>query len=582
MGIYSVQTRTVQPGANVGYRVIAPAGMLISGVYIPHMWSQGLNDGNGWVGNLFWLGGSTDVATFDGESGWSSAFTGSPAFTWPAGGSPYFGWQIACFQQVPCTNGGFNWLSVELLELNMAETVGPAITAAGGLWGATGWIRGSWPLSYSGDSPSGLCGLSASLNGIAIPGATSGRDPSVFHQCSSPGVQQTIDTSGYGNGTLPMTLSASDAAGLAVNYASSVHVDNVPVALSMSGSTDAPSTAGTQYITATATAGPSGVNGIECSVDGSPYQLYPGSSTQLPVQGVGTHQASCFARNNALDANGGRATSPAHTWTVSIRDPAVASVAFTRAVAGLRCVKKHKRVRIPAHWSTTTYHGHKVRVHVPAQTRTITIVHCHRPATQPGAAKTSKRIAYGATTPVSGWVGTVNGTALGGVPVRVMTAPDNGSLRFTQAASATTAADGSWTADLPAGPSRLVEAVYAGGTTSEPATSAPASVIVPASVSLRIRPRRTHWTSTIKISGRVLGGYIPPAGELLILRIGWHGGSTEIGHVTTDATGRFKARYTFLRGNGTVTYRLWATTAHESDYPFVPSRSRKVAVTVRP
>jgi hypothetical protein len=368
---------------------------------------------------------------------------------------------------------------------------------------------------------------------------------------------------------------------LAVNYASRVHVDNVPVGLSMSGLTDASSTAGIQYITATATAGPSGVNGIACSVDNAPYQFYPGSSTQLPVQGVGAHQARCFAQNNSLNASGVRATSQAQSWTVSIRDPAVASVAFTRALAGLRCVKKHKRVRIPAHWATTTYHGHKVRVHVPAQTRTITIVHCHRPATQPGAAKTSKRIAYGATTPVSGWVGTVNGTALGGVPVRVMTAPDNGSLRFTQAASATTAADGGWTADLPAGPSRLVEAVYAGGTTSEPAASAPASLIVPASVSLRVRPRRTHWTSTIKISGRVLGGYIPPAGELLILRIGWHGGSTEIGHVTTNSAGRFKARYTFLRGNGTVTYRLWATTAHESDYPFVPSRSRKVAVTVR-
>ena len=63
------------------------------------------------------------------------------------------------------------------------------------------------------------------------------------------------------------------------------------------------------------------------------------------------------------------------------------------------------------------------------------------------------------------------------------------------------------------------------------------------------------------------GGYIPAAGELVILHVGWGGGSTEIGHLYTDRSGRFHTRYTFLRGNGTVTYRLWATSARETDYP---------------
>jgi hypothetical protein len=106
-------------------------------------------------------------------------------------------------------------------------------------------------------------------------------------------------------------------------------------------------------------------------------------------------------------------------------------------------------------------------------------------------------------------------------------------------------------------------------------------VIVPASLRMRVRPRTTHWGSTITIRGRVLGGYIPAAGELVILHVGWGGGSTEIGHLYTDDRGRFRTRYTFLRGNGTVTYRLWATSARETDYPYVPSRSRKVSVTVR-
>jgi len=589
----------VHQGADVKWQVNAPPGMVISGVYIPHMWSYGIDDGSGWAGDFFWAGGSGGASVFDQETGWSSAYRGAPAFTWPVSGTPYFGWQVACFQTT-CTNGGTAWLSVELLELNMAETTGPTISATGGLWGTgNSWIRGSWPLAYSADSPSGVCSLNALLNGITIPGSSSAPNPSVFHQCAAPAVQQTINTAQYGNGALPLRLGASDAAGLANSAGSTVNVDNAPVNLSLSGPVDAPVTDGTQYITATASAGPSGVDGIECSLDGSPYQSYSGSRTQLAVQGVGVHQASCFARNNAVTPNGARATSPVQNWTLIIREPSVATVAFSRVVNALRCAKKQIRVRIPAHWTTVKYHGRKVRVRVPAQTRTVTVTHCHPrivrrrviihgrvhivkvvllPKTVNG---TSKRVRHGAATSVSGWVGTVNGNALAGVPVRVMTAPDDGSPRFTQAALVTSAADGSWTARLPAGPSRLVQVVYDGAATVEPAVSAPANVIVPAALGMRVRPRTTHWGSTITIRGQVRGGYVPAAGELVILHVGWGGGSTEIGHLYTDRSGRFRTRYTFLRGNGTVTYRLWATSARETDYPYLPSRSRRISVTVR-
>jgi hypothetical protein len=598
MEIYTVQNRTVKQGAQVAYQVNAPPGFVIAGVYIPHMWSTGVNDGSGWVGGFYWAGGSGGVAVSDGETGWSSAYAGTPHFTWPASGTPYFSWKVACFSN-PCTDGGNQWLSVELLELNMAETNGPAFTAAGGLWQANGWIRGNWPLTYSADSASGVCSLNASLNGIGIPGSSSPQNPSIFHQCAAPAVQQTINTALYGDGAMPLRLSAVDAAGLPVAVGSTVYLDNAPVSVSLSGPTDAPVSAGTQYITATATAGPSGVDGIECSLDGAPYQFHSGSSTQLAVQGVGVHQASCFARNNSLDANGVRATSPVQSWTLRIREPSVATVAFSRVINALRCSKKHIRVRIPAHWTTVTYHGKKVHVRVPAQTRTVTVVHCHPrivrrrviihgrvhivkvvllPRTVNG---TSKRIRHGATTTVNGWVGTVDGNALAGVPVRVMTAPDDGSLQFRQAALVTSAADGSWTATLPAGPSRLVQAIYDGASTVEPAASAPANVTVPASLKLRVRPRATHWGSTIKISGQVRGGYIPAVGELVILHVGWGSGSTEIGHLYTDRKGRFHTRYTFLRGNGTLRYRLWASSARETDYPYVPSASRKVSVTVR-
>lgn len=52
-----------------------------------------------------------------------------------------------------------------------------------------------------------------------------------------------------------------------------------------------------------------------------------------------------------------------------------------------------------------------------------------------------------------------------------MTAPDNGQGKFALAQAVTTGADGRWSARLPPGPSRLVEAVYPGSPTNEPATS---------------------------------------------------------------------------------------------------------------
>ena len=278
---------------------------------------------------------------------------GAPAFTWPASGTPYFGWQVACFQTT-CTDGGTEWLSVELLELNMAETTGPAISA------------NRRPLGHGEhlDPRQLAVGLRRRL-------ALRRLQPQRFaerHQ--HPGIRARRRTRRCftsaprrpcsRRSTPPSTATArcrSDSApamppACRPSAGSTVYVDNEPVSLSLSGPTDAPVSAGTQYITATASAGPSGVDGIECSLDGSPYQFYSGSSTQLAVQGVGVHHASCFARNNAVAVNGVRATSPAQNWTLSIREPSVATVAFSRVVNALRCSKKHVRVRIPAHWTT--------------------------------------------------------------------------------------------------------------------------------------------------------------------------------------------------------------------------------------
>ena len=381
-------------------------------------------------------------------------------------------------------------------------------------------------------------------------------------------------------------------------YTKTLYIDNQTPSIAFSGPSDALSTAGTQYITASGAAGPSGVSGVGCSLDNAPFRWYPQSSVSLPVAGVGVHHLSCYAGNNARDALGHVATSAPTTWTLSIRDPSVSTVAFSKVVDALRCKSRRERVRIPARWVTGRSNGRPVRVRVPAQTRTIKVVRCHprivrrrirvdghwyveRIVVLPHTVRrTSRRVRFGGSTTVSGWLGTAQGNALGGQPVQILAAADDGLGRFSPVGVATTAADGSWTASLPPGPSRIVQAIYPGSATVEPSTSPLAHVIVPASLHLSVRPHTTHWGSTIAIAGQLRGGHVPPAGELVVLRIGWAGGSTEVGHLYTARNGKFRTTYTFLRGNGTVTYHLWAETASETDYPFAIGSSKRISIAV--
>jgi hypothetical protein len=274
-------------------------------------------------------------------------------------------------------------------------------------------------------------------------------------------------------------------------------------------------------------------------------------------------------------------------------------ITFDRIGSALRCADQRERERVPGHWSIQDRNGQKERVWSPPRTKSVSVVRCHLRVERKTERRDGRwvttttlqlprhvsrgrmRVPFGKPVVVSGWLGAPDQTALGNQPVRILTAPADGSTHFTQAAIVHTSRTGIWTARLPAGPSRVIVATYPGATGIEPSYSAAAHVAVPAGVSLHIAPRNTHWGDTIRISGVVHGGYIPPKGEIVVLRVGWHGGSAEIGHLNTKPDGRFSTTYTFLRGRGTETYRIWAETVRESDYPYAPGRSNRVRVTVR-
>jgi len=583
-------------GQGAIWQTSAPAGLTIVGASVPpgDLYSNYVGS---YGGNFYWAGGKSNITIEPGVS--LGPFS-----------SHYFGFLLVC---TGSTCGPGAQLYVDQISLAVHETSGPWLSSTG-LWQAAGWVRGSWTLNYWGDSPSGLCGINGDFAGQALPGSTSLRAPSTWHECAAAPVSDYVNTADYGQGAQTIRIGAWDAAGVVVNYTKTVYVDNQQPAVSLSGPTNAPSTAGTQYVLATASAGPSGVAGISCSVDGAPSHWFASSTARLPVAGIGQHSVTCSAASNAVDGSGNHGWSAPQTRAMKIGVPTVTGIAFSRIVNRLRCRAVRERLRVPVHWVTVRRHRHRIRVHRRGHTELVRVVKCHdrtvlrrrtvwitahrhgkkvrvrrhrtvRIIAPPHAVlKTHRLVDHGRATTVSGWLGTYNGVALNRQTVEVLTAPDNGSDSFTPVARVMTATNGSWSARLPAGPSRLIEAAYVGGPTVEGSLSGTVREIVPARVRLlRVVPRRVPWGGTVRIVGQLVGGYLPRGGALVRLRLGSGSSYTTYGvqeHVA--GKGRFSTRYTFGAGQASSYQRFWfqISSLPMGSYPYSPSASGRRSVLV--
>lgn len=552
------------------------------------------NSADGYRSHFYWAGGVQAIAT-QGSCCGGMAYGSGIDRDVPR--SHYFGWQATCTQS---TCSAHQVLDVKNITLTGVDTTPPALLAldSNNIWYQSGkWIRGSgWPASFRAAADDGVCDMREVVNGISIQGPLQWiRNPHSWTQCPTPEtMDQTVDTTQLPNGPLTLQLFASDAAN-AANVSAPVetlHVDNAPVGLSLSGPADAPSTAGPQYVAAAATAGPSGVRGIFCSVDGGAYGGYAGPSAQIRVSGAGQHTISCLAENSAVDPEGRLGRSPVETFRMSIRQPTASAVSFVRIANALRCHRKTVTIRVRGRAHTkrrrvTVCHARtvlrRVMVVVRRHGKAVKVVRLRRVVLLPRSVRTSTlRVAHGRGTTVGGYLELTDGTALGGRRVEVLSAPDNGLEQFTRMATTTTAANGTWSVRVPPGPSRLIEALYLGDGTTEPSISAPVRLVVPAKISISIAPHVVPWSGQITIRGRLVGGYVPADGVALRLLVRYPGMSrpTALVPMRTNAAGGYDVTWSYHSGRGVATYPIWvATTAAESDYPFAAAASRKISVT---
>jgi hypothetical protein len=694
---FGTRASSIPNGTRIGIQTSAPAGIAIIRAQVSPAVLININNQNQWGGGSYYSGGGSQWATGDiseSNTGFSSS---------------YWGFQLVCGHS-PCTDGAV--MSVNAITLTASENQGPALIAVGAnnIWYQSAhWIWNApgdpWSIALSGSDPSGVCQMWAIVNGVQINAPGVARDTTQWQQCpnwtwSATAAQAaTVDTRDYvaTSGPLALTLAAKNAAGVVSAPSETLSVDNDPVGVALSTPNDPNPSVWINHavtVNAAASAGPSGVGGIDCALDAAAARAYPAGG--VTINGDGTHTFSCTAWNNAIDPNGNYATgtssesikvdeappsiafepqnpgdpaqltvdtgdmesgvaggsieiapagtsdwsslptsfdgqhllaalddaglhgsytiqatscdtvgncaSTSETLTLPLRLSAASDVSFAKIDAPAQIVRK--RVLVDFRYKRERRHGKLVKVKTGGHYRTVRLVihtnaRCAHKRIKTGRRRwkeisvcrtlklhtvTTKRVAHGKPVTVHGLLLTRDGVPVANAPVSILTAPDNGLRQFSQAASVTTSTTGVWSVKLPAGPSRIIHAVYAGSATMLPATGK-AIVNVPARIAMSITPRTLPWAGVITIYGKLRGGYVPPDGVALRLLVRYPGSKlpSPLLALRTNAKGGFTIHWTYNAGRGIATYPFSvATTATESDYPFAPTESRRIKVTFGP
>ena len=352
----------------------------------------------------------------------------------------------------------------------------------------------------------------------------------------------------------------------------------------------------------------------ESGVAGGSIEMAPARSNNwvsLPATSDGAQLATHFDdadrsgpyvfRATACD-NVGNCASTTKQLTLPLRIASDSAVSLTRIVNPVRRRVVDERILVGWHWVTIRRDGKLARIKVGGHFKTIKVVEIVEPCTTsrvktgphgvqqqrtcPGAktkATTSLQVPYGHRVTIHGLYTTAQGVPLPGQAVHIFAAPDDHTNAFRQVTSVTTAADGSWTATLPPGPSEVIRAVSDGTATVLP-SSGQVTTIVPANIRLvRVWPRRVAWGGTVHLVGQLLGGYLPPGGALVRLRIGYGSTYETYGveeHVSGN--GRFSTVASFGPGDPSIFRTYWFQIASlpMGNYPYAPAASQRVPVVV--
>jgi hypothetical protein len=192
---------------------------------------------------------------------------------------------------------------------------------------------------------------------------------------------------------------------------------------------------------------------------------------------------------------------------------------------------------------------------------------------------------YGRRVPFSGRLSAA-GTRLAGLPIEIVETFDGGASPDRRTTTVETASDGSFLTRLAPGPSRQVEASFAGTRTLTRAGAGSARLGVLAAVRLRASAVSARiGGDPVVFSGGLgdLGAPGPGDGRPVELQFRLAGGRwSEFRTVQTDPRGRFRFPYSFSDDDSRgVRFQFRAFVPAQDGWPYEPAASRAVFVTGR-
>jgi hypothetical protein len=199
-----------------------------------------------------------------------------------------------------------------------------------------------------------------------------------------------------------------------------------------------------------------------------------------------------------------------------------------------------------------------------------------------GRRRAVRHVRFGTTAVVTGRLRSRAGTPIGGARLQVYSRLDRLGVRERAVATVTTRANGRYRWVAPRGPSRFIRVGYRPyGSDTVDTASVELKLAVRAGVALQVTPRRVANRGRVTFRGRLLGGPGRVGAQLTIEAVGRDVRSrVPVTTLRTDARGRFRFSYRFLRSFAPFTYRFRARLMRQASYPYASGVSRIVTVRI--
>jgi hypothetical protein len=193
---------------------------------------------------------------------------------------------------------------------------------------------------------------------------------------------------------------------------------------------------------------------------------------------------------------------------------------------------------------------------------------------------------YGHSLSYSGRLTSASGSPQAGLPVQIVETFSAGADSEQRTTTVETAADGTFMTRLTPGPSRQVEAVFAGSRTLTRANGGAVRLLVLGDVRMHASAATARiGGAPVVFSGGVgdLGAPIPAGGRPVELQFRFPGSEwSEFRTVQTDAHGHFRYPYSFSDDDSRgIRFQFRAFAPAQDGWPYEPAFSRPVFVTGR-